>query len=90
MQDTSRDEPTRRTAGRPESPGIETTENALGALIGIRYAVGAIAERSGMKLTEDDRAELMTILDLANELQDYCLQLRAIVSRQYQAKTEAP
>lgn len=74
------------TGGRPESPAIATIDDVLGALIGIRYAVGAVAQRSGSKLTEDDRAELMTILNLANDIQDSYLALRALFSHHYQGR----
>jgi len=70
--------------GRPDDPAIERTENVLGALVGIRIAVAILSARAGLKLTREDRGELARILDLANQIQDDHLALRAIVAEQYQ------
>jgi hypothetical protein len=70
--------------GRPDDPALTATENVLAALIGIRIAIAVLSARSGMKLTAEDRAELARILDLANDVQDEHLRLRAIVSEHYQ------
>jgi hypothetical protein len=56
----------------------------LAALIGIRIAVAVVSARAALKLTREDRAELARILDLANDIQDEHLRLRAIVSEHYQ------
>jgi hypothetical protein len=77
--------------GRAEDPAIAATDNILGALVGIHYAVAAISARAnselrrgGTKLTREDRDELNRIVDLANAIQDEHLRLRAIVSEHYQ------
>jgi hypothetical protein len=82
--------------GRPDDPALEMTENVLGALVGIHYAVAAISARAnselrrgGTKLTAEDRRELACIIDLANAIQDEHLRLRAIVSEHYQRGKEA-
>lgn len=67
-----------------ESPELAAIDDTLAALIGIRYAISAIAQRSGHKLTAEDRDELMTILNLANAIQDAHLTLRTTFSRRYQ------
>lgn len=69
-----------------ESLELATIDDTLACLIGIRYCVGVIADRTGGKLTAEDWAELNTILDLVNSIQTDHLKLRALVSMEYQRR----
>lgn len=69
---------------RPTSAKLGLIDDVSGACIGIRECVALLAARLREKLGEADRRELETILNLTNDIQEYHLALRRILSSAYQ------
>ena len=72
-----------------ESPALATIDDMSGARSEIIGAVRVLLARWRMEITEDDAAEFQRILDAADRMQQYHLEIRAIVSAAYQKERAA-
>lgn len=69
-----------------EHQGIATIDDMSGAISAIREAAEVLAARWRVEFTEDDEAELNRILDAADRIQAYHLEIRELWSKQLKAE----